>query len=307
MDNYVKSIRIASFYSRVLERESCTSPRLLEPLTDAELARMERLRIPDRFSQFAVHAAMEAQIRAPEVERLACIFSTTFNTRASVEGWLASLVERPNPLLFPSATSAVTVGHIARAAGVHRSVVVLNSVSPLPTAMRWLGTGRERAVLVVCTEELLKSAPAMLARCEPRTRFAEATAAAILVADTPSNAGLPSLAGLSTVATFVDADIAHASSTSALKHLPNGQSEAQTVAHGLCSTSQGHDPDPVPRGNWSHIIKPRLEVGDTLGASSLVALGAVLEAGAKQNAPRSWLVHDIDRGGGALSFWINPP
>lgn len=263
------------------------------------------VRIPDRFSRLAIAAASRALAdafgsRIPE--SLSCILTTTFNTRCSVEAWMHSLSSRPNPLVFPSATSAVTIGHVARVFGIRRSVTVLNGSNPIPLAMSWLQSGRESAVLVIAVDELRGIAPTLLDG-PLKPGFSEAAGALVLSNEAASVRASCTLVHQSRASAFSERIYGQASLEGPLRESATAVLRSvgarRSADWGLCSVGLNGKPCSGEPSGWARIIQPREISGNTLAATPIAALCQVIEA-----PSAVWLVLDIDPYGTATALWV---
>lgn len=285
--------------------------RLLDTSAPRVLEDRPEVRVPDRFSKLVLAAAEKAMQSVSEKDRpdgLACVIGSTFGTRATMEDWLLSTTQaRPNPSLFPATASAVSLGHLARIFDITRSVGIVNAVSPLPVALEWIRSGRESSVLVVATEELRGGAPEVLAaRCQ-NTVFAEASAAVVLARDSEEHSDAVGIVDYSSATHFQEADLAEVEPfralTDSLSAILPKMEHGTDGAWGLCSVGEEEPNAAEPKG-YQIALYPRKRVGDTLGASSLVALCSVMEM-VTLGGPRRWLLNDVDRAGGALSMILD--
>jgi hypothetical protein len=304
--------RILSAVSLHAERDDNSSGniRMLDTPAPRVLEDKPEVRAPDRFSKLVLAAAERAMGCVSEKDRpdgLACVLGSAFGTRATMEDWLLSTVEgRANPSLFPATASAVSLGHLARIFDITKSVGIVNAASPLPTALEWIRSGRESTVLVVATEELRGGAPDLLAATCQGSVFAEASAAVVLAKDSAERSQTVGIVEYCSVTHFQEADLADAKSPEVLAESSSGilpEIDAGAGAWGLCSVGED-GPDMAEPEGYEVVVYPRKTAGDTLGASSLVALCSTIDQ-LTRGGPRRWLVNDVDRAGGALSMIVS--
>ena len=164
---------------------------------DVESCSFRNLLPPDRFSQLAVAAtfgALEDAQRAHDGDsaELGLILNTTWNARAASESWLNEVKQKgakgASPTVFPNSTSAVTIGHVARAFSIRGAVAVMNGTNPIALACRWLAAGRARAVVVLGVEEVSGELAAACGSGEAAD-YQYAECASALVLERPQTAG----------------------------------------------------------------------------------------------------------------------